>query len=105
MCTFQYTIEMYRAPHEADDFGTDALQSGALSNHRFGASVDKTLPPVLGERWGKSQTMPYLASVFDSDPLQVLCHFPDLLSGRALVFRCKGPQFKSLEVKDGCINF
>ena len=38
VCTFQFTIEMYGAPHEADDFGTGVPDShGALSRHRFGA--------------------------------------------------------------------
>ena len=37
VCTFHVTIEMYRAPHGADDFGTGAPDSrGALSKHRFG---------------------------------------------------------------------
>ena len=41
-----------------------------------------TLYPMLGDvERGDHKTMPSLVSVFSSDPLQVLCCFPNLVRG------------------------
>ena len=43
VCTFHVTMEMYRAPHGADNFGTHAPDSrGALSSHKFGRACSMT---------------------------------------------------------------
>ena len=82
MCTFQDTIEMYRAPHEADDISTSVPDSrGTLSRHMFGARYSYNTASC-GWRAVRAnhKTVPSPASPSYSEPFQVLCRFPDLLN-------------------------
>ena len=81
MCTFHRTIDVYRAPHRADDFGTGVPDS---RGHSPGTVLVPPVPsytagPVVGGWKGKDKSYFDNASLIDSDSFQDLCRFPNLL--------------------------
>ena len=71
-------MEMYRAPHRAEDFGAGVPEPrGTLSSHTF--STARTAGQVVGGWRGKDKTYFHIALLIDGDSFQCLCCFPDLV--------------------------
>ena len=81
VCTFHFTIEMYRAPHRADDIGTRAPDS---RGHSPATGLVPPAPlhtsgPVVGVWRSKDKSAFDNALLTDSVSLQVSCRFPNLV--------------------------
>ena len=71
-------MEMYRAPHGADDFRTHAPTPAV---HSPGTGLGPLAPLhtsglVVGVWKGRDKTYFDYALLIDSDPFQILCRFP-----------------------------
>ena len=88
MCTFHVTIEMYRALHVADDFGTSVLDSRGHSpiTGLVRPALQHTIGAVVGVCRGKDKPYFHNASLIDSDSNQVSCRFPDLYRSLYILF-------------------
>ena len=91
MCTFQYTIEMYRAPVGQTTlvwvYRTPAVHSPATVF--VPPAQQDTTGPVVGECRGKDKSCSDNASLIDSDSFQVSGRFPNLVRaiGKVLLMK------------------
>ena len=86
-CTFQHTIEMYRAPYGADNIGARVPDSCSHSPATVLVQPVRyhTSGPVVGGWKGKHKPSFDNVSLIDNDPFQVSSRFPNLVKVKPIL--------------------